>query len=160
VTLPDWLFDGEQQAPEVAEAAAVATAEEMEAPAPAPEAAAEEEAHEEEEERRQVQAHAAGSEMHIDADAPALVQPGGNEIGAEQSAAKKKVGHERAVARDPASDVEEAANEEGEEDEDFCHLCGQSGEWAVRLLCMRSRSALRPFHAQAPLPVLTPATYL
>ncbi|KAI3437873.1 hypothetical protein D9Q98_000319 [Chlorella vulgaris] len=135
VTLPDWLFDGEQQAPEVAEAAAVASAEEMEVPAAAPEAAAEEQEHEEEEERRQVQAEAAGSEMHIDADAPALVQPGGEEIGAEQSAAKKKVGDQRAIARDPASDMEEAANEEGEEDEDFCHLCGQSDEGDILLLC-------------------------
>lgn len=120
VELPGWLFEGEQQAPEVAAAAAVAA--EVEAAVAVPDeeaseehvAAARAEAAAEEEEEQQREAIVVEAGMDVDGSAAEQVQ------GLAQEAAAEAI-----------SDAEEG--EEGEAD--FCHLCGQSDEGDILLLC-------------------------
>jgi chemotaxis protein histidine kinase CheA len=131
VELPGWLFEGEQAVPEVEAAAAVAAEEAV--PSAEEQAAAE-----------QAAADAADAEEQdesLDAvPATELAQPAATELA--QPAAEEEEMQVEGAAQEAASQrqqpqpqAEAEAPDSGEEEEgeeDFCHLCGQSGEeWGM-----------------------------
>jgi hypothetical protein len=125
VELPGWLFEGEQAAPDVEAAAAVVAAEQQEvASAPAEAPAAADAVQEEDEQQQAVQPAAEEEEeeqeeARMDVDAAAVAQA------PQQAPASAAAKHGQQQQQEEA-----AASDAEEEDEDFCHLCGQSGECA------------------------------
>ncbi len=130
VELPGWLFGGEVAAPEVAEAEALA-AEEPELGTEAPAVVLEQEAAAGAE---QAAATAAVDEQHAEQAVSEAAMEVDN-VASHPPAALPEQPHEAASQRRQLSQlaVETAASEEEEsedeaEEEDYCHLCGKSGE--------------------------------
>lgn len=141
VELPGWLFGGEVAAPEVAEAAALA-AEEPQPGAQAPTVVLEQDAAAGTE---QAAATAAVDEQQAEVDMEQAVSETAVEVDNVASpppAALPEQPHEAASQRRQLSQlaVETAASEEEEsddeaEEEDYCQLCGKSGEPKRALRC-------------------------
>lgn len=131
VELPGWLFGGEAAAPEVAEAAALA-AEDLGPGAQAPAALPEEEAVADAEHaaaatgtcEQQVEAEVeqAASEAAMDVDG--LASP----PAAAAAQQPQEAASQRRQPSQPAVDAAASDDEEEEAEEDYCHVCGKSGE--------------------------------